>query len=90
MLTGMVYAGAPAKKHGWVVRAQPAGSKEVDHTMGNKVQMLRQTWNRHSDQTHDSYKNQGSNTSNDDIVSRFQSQLQASMADRRGRFINQL
>ena len=88
-MTGMVYAGASAKKHGWVVRAQPASGTQVDQTMGSTVQMLRQTWDRPSDQ---SYGNQESsiNASNDHGERRFQAQLQASMADRRGRFSTQL
>ena len=92
MLTDLVCAGAPAKKYGWVVRLQPASSKQVDQTMGNTVQMLRQTWDRPSDQSYDSHGNQGSHTSssNDYAASRIQAQLQASMADRRGRFSNQL
>ena len=85
----MAYAGAPAKKHGWVVQSHPVSSKQVDQTMGNNVQMLRQTWDRPSDQ---SCGNQGPhiNSGNDHAGSRFQAQLQASMADRRGRFSNQL
>ena len=92
MATGMVYAGASAKKHGWVVRAQPASGKQVDQTLGNTVQMLRQTWDRPSDQIHNGHRNQGSHvdSSSDFAASTFQEQLQASMADRQGRFSNQL
>lgn len=88
----MMYAGAPAKKHGWVVRAQPASSKQVNHTAGSTVQMLRQTWDKPADQPHDNQIYQGSqgNPGTDGAASRFQAQLQASMADRRGRFSNQL
>ena len=90
-MTDMVHAGAPAKKHGWVVRPQPASGTQVDQIMGNTVQMLRQTWDRPSDQSYDSHGNQGSHasSSNDYAASRFQAQLQASMADRRGRFSHQ-
>lgn len=85
-------AGSPAKKHGWVVRAQPASSKQVNPKVGSTVQMLRQTWDRPADQPHDKQTYLGSqgDPGTDGAASRFQAQLQASMADRRGRFSSQL
>ena len=89
MTHGLVHAAALAKKHGWVVRAQP--SIDTNRTDGNTVQMLRQTWNKPTSNVHmrGSLATQDLQTAQNHS-SGLQAQLQASMVERRDRFSGQV
>lgn len=86
---GLVCAAAPAKKHGWVVRTQP--SIDTNRTDGNTVQMLCQTWDKPTSNTHvtGGLATQDLQTAQTHS-SGLQAQLQASMVERQDRFSGQI
>ena len=83
--TSYAYAGVPAKRNGWTIRAQPNTQASRADQPGN-VQLLCQTWNKPSQQTQEDRISQGFQASLDHDDGQFEAQLQASIADRRERF----